>query len=388
MSVDPPVVERATAAFRGRVGEPAVRALAPGRVNLVGGHVDYSDGIVLPAAVDSGTVAVARPRDDDRIEVRSTTVDGTAAFAVGDDTDGWAAYVAGTAAVLAGECDAALGVDLLVDGDLPMGAGLSSSASLELAVAGALDAAHGLGLAPERLADVCWRAENEEVGMACGVMDQLAGALGEAGHALRLDCRSRDVEPIPLGPDDARLLVVDTNVEHALIDTGFNDRVRECHAATARFDELLGRRVRALRDVTPEEVEAHADQLDPVLTRRARHVTAEIRRVEAAVDALRTGDVATLGSLMTQSHRSLRRDYEVSCAELDAAVGALADREQVFGARMVGGGWGGSVVALLDPDAATDALARDVREEYAAAPDAEADTYAFVAGDGLSVERC
>jgi len=385
MSISPKAIERTTATFRDRFGDPAARAVAPGRVNLVGGHVDYNDGIVLPAAVDSGTVAVARPREDDVVRVRSTTVDEEATATVGDRPEGWAAYVLGTAAVLGAETDANVGADLVVGGDLPMGAGLSSSASLELAVAGALATAHGLDLDAETLADVCWRAENEEVGMACGVMDQLTSALGVAGHALRIDCRSNGVESIPLDPDDARLLVVDTNVKHELIESGFNDRVRECHEATARLDALLGRRVRALRDVTPEEVTAHADGLDEPLARRARHVTTEIRRVEAAVDALRAGDVATLGSLMDDSHRSLREDYEVSCEELDVVVDALREEPGVLGARMVGGGWGGSVVALIRPDA--DGVSAAVEERYAAATGNEADVYRFAPGDGLSIER-
>jgi len=265
-----------------------------------------------------------------------------------------------------------------------MGAGLSSSASLEVGVGGALNAVHRFGLAPETLADVGWRAENQEVGMACGIMDQFASALGRADDVLRIDCRSRDVERIPFDGALANLLVVDTNVSHELTESGFNDRVQECHDATARLDGLLGKRVRALRDVTPGEVDAHAEDLGSPLDRRARHVTTEIRRVRTAAEALSEGDVARVGSLMRESHRSLRDDYEVSCAELNAVVDILDDEPGVLGCRMVGGGWGGSVAALVDPDA-TAATAAAVEREYRDRTGIDPDVYALGTADGLRI---
>jgi galactokinase len=292
------------------------------------------------------------------------------------------AYVVGTANVLSADVGRPLGADIVVGGDMIMGAGLSSSAALEVAVGGALNAVHGLDLSPKDLADAGYRAENEEVGMACGIMDQFASALGRSDHALRIDCRSREVEHMPFDTDRANLLVVDTNVAHRLTESGFNDRVRECHEATARLDSLLGKRVMALRDVTPQEVEAHADDLEPPLARRARHVTNEIRRVEVAAEALREGDIGRVGSLMRESHRSLRDDYEVSCAELNAVVEILDDRDGVYGCRMIGGGWGGSVLALADPVATAD-LTAAVEREYRDRTGIEADTYVFETGDGL-----
>lgn len=382
---DVDAIERVGAAFGERFGAaPTATAVSPGRVNLVGGHVDYNDGIVLPAAIDRATVAAARPREDDRVRVHSLAVEEGTAATIGEDHEGWAAYVVGTATVLSEEVGRPLGADLAVGGDMIMGAGLSSSASLEMAVAGALNAAHDLGLPPETLADVGWRAENEEVGMACGIMDQFASALGRSEHALRIDCRARDVERIPFDTDRAHVLVVDTNVSHRLTDSGFNDRVRECHEATARLDARLGKRVRSLRDVTPGEVAAHADALEPPLDRRARHVTTEIERVGAAAEALREDDVERVGTLMRESHRSLREDYEVSCAELNAVVDALDGRPGVHGCRMVGGGWGGSVVALVAPDASAE-VAADVEREYRERTGIEADTYVFATADGLRV---
>ncbi|MFB6173132.1 MAG: galactokinase [Halobacteriales archaeon] len=378
-------VERVVGAFRDRFGDaPAAHAVAPGRVNLVGGHVDYNDGLVLPVVIDRATVAAARPREDGVLRVRTLTLEDEVAVSVGEVPGGWGAYVAGTAAVLAEAADADVGADLVVGGDMIVGAGLSSSAALELAVAGALDAVHGLGLDRERLAELCWRAENEEVGMACGIMDQLTCAVARAGHALRLDCRTREVEHVPIEDRAARLLVVDTNVKHELTDSKYNERVSECHEAVAQLDAVLDKRVGALRDVTPGEVEAHADDLAPTAHRRARHVTTEIERVEAAVGALREGDVERVGALMRESHRSLREDYAVSCAELDAVVGILDDRPGVFGARMVGGGWGGSVVALVAPGAAED-VAAAVTDRYAAETGIEGDVYTVDVGGGLRV---
>lgn len=374
------------ATFEARYGErPTARARAPGRVNLVGGHVDYNGGVVLPAAIDRGTTVAARPRDDGVVRAYSARMDEAVESEVGDDPDGWAAYVVGTATVLSAEAGGPLGADLAVGGDMILGAGVSSSASLEVAVAGALDAVHGLGFDAERLADACWRAENEEVGMSCGIMDQFASALGRAGHALRIDCRSREVEPIPFDPDAASLLLVDTGARHELVDSGYNDRVRECHEATGVLDSVTGKRVRSLRDVTPEEVEANSEHLDPPLDRRARHVTTEMRRVEEAADALAAGDVERVGELVTESHWSLRDDYEASCEESDAAVGILDACEGVYGGRQVGGGWGGSVVGLIDP-AAEAAVTGTVAERYRSETGIDPDVYAFEVGDGLAVE--
>lgn len=377
--------DRIAETFHDQFGtDPTDRARAPGRVNLVGGHVDYNDGLVLPVAIDRETVVAARPRSDGVIRAHSLSFDETITEPVGAPSEGWSAYVVGTATVLADETGESVGADLAIGGDMIMGAGLSSSAALEVAVCGALDATHGLGLDRETIADICWRAENEEVGMSCGIMDQFTSATARSGHALRIDCRDRSVEHIPF-EIDAELLVVDTNVKHELIVSGFNDRVRECHEATARLDAAMGKRVRALRDVTPEEVEAHADTLDTPHAARARHVTSEIRRVEAAAEALAAADAASLGSLMTQSHRSLRDDYEVSCEELDIVVETLADRSSVHGARMVGGGWGGSVVSLVEPGA-TEAVAEAVSERYEGATGIVPDVYTFDVDRGLTVE--
>jgi len=383
--IDTELIEQVRGAFESQFGaSPTVTAAAPGRVNLLGGHVDYNGGVVLPTAIDRATIVAARPRDDGRLRVHSQSMDDGFETSVGQTRDGWAAYVVGTATVLSEAADQSVGADLVIGGNMIMGAGLSSSASLEIAIAGALNAVHDIGLTHEELAEVGWRAENEEVGMACGIMDQFTCALGRADHLLRIDCRSRDVERIPFDGDSVNLLVFDTNVAHQLTESGFNDRVRECRDATARLDGLLGKRVRELRDVTPAEVETHDDDLGPPLDRRARHVTTEIERVHEATDALRENTIARVGSLMCESHRSLRDDYEVSCPELNAVVDILTDRPGVRGCRMIGGGWGGSVAALLERDAA-ETVSAELERAYRERTGIDGDAYILRTADGLTL---
>lgn len=348
---------------------PAVVASAPGRVNLVGGHTDYNDGFVLPLAVDVRTAVAVAPRDDDRIHLQSTAAEGRVAvdglpdepFARGS-AESWANYPLGVSVELdaAGIVDVG-GFDLLVDGDVPQGAGLSSSAALEVATAAAVyalgtdgDGVDASDSLPRRaLAEAAWRAETGFVGLNCGILDQYASALCRAGEALFLDCRSRETEGVPFDQSGVRVVVVDTRVEHELAESAYNDRVRECAEAAERFDALLGD-VTSLRDVDREAVVEHAGTLPGPLRRRARHVVTENERVLAAVEALRAGDVDAVGHRMFESHASLRDDYEVSCRELDVVVDIARVTDGVCGARMTGGGFGGSVVALVEHDAVGD----------------------------------
>ena len=423
--------ETAREAFRDRFDASAtVVAVAPGRVNLVGGHVDYNDGVVLPAPIDRTIAVAGRARADDRLRVHSVATDETVSGRVGETPDGWAAYPFGTAVAYyesdesdtadargsdvdessthesagsgpssnatratgaagatdeTGETDGVVGADLLVASDVPMGAGVSSSAAFSVATAGALDALADGGRSRAELADVAWRGETQYAGTDCGIMDQTASACGREGHALRIDCRDRTTEPVPV-PDDAGLLVLDTTVRHELSEDGFNDRVAECREAAARLDAVLDRSITSLRDVTPEEVGRHARDVGEPYASRARHVTTELGRVEAAVAALRDGETARLGALMSAAHRSLADDYDVSCPELESAVAAFESQSAVAGARMVGGGWGGSVVAVVDPTE-TASVARTAAEEQTAATGIEPDVYPVAVGDGLRVHR-
>ena len=320
--------------------------LAPGRANLIGEHTDYNQGWVLPFALDLGVTVAAGRRGDGLLAIRSRQAPGApaslplAALAPGA-VPGWAAYPAGVAWALrqAGH-PLAGGASLAVDSDLPQGAGLSSSAALECAAALALDGLHGLDLPRPELATLAQHAENDFVGVPSGIMDQSASLLSRAGHALLLDCRSGVTADVPLDPAAAglALLIVDTGARHALGDGRYAQRRRECEQAAA----LLG--VGSLRDVTsPTE----AGRLrDPVLRRRARHVVTENARVEQAVALLTGGDLAGVGALLWASHASLRDDFEVSWPEADVAVEA-AMAAGALGARMMGGGFGGSALALV-----------------------------------------
>jgi galactokinase len=333
------------AAVYGR--DPEVSWRSPGRVNLIGEHTDYNDGFVLPLALTSGTRVDAARRDDRVLRVASLqrrdepidiALDGLAPGLV----PGWAAYVAGTAWALAERGIGVPGADLLVDGTVPRGAGLSSSASLECATAGALLALAGTDLPLRDVALLAQHAENDFVGMPCGVMDQFTSTHARAGHLLLLDTRSLEVRHIPfdLASVGLGLLVVDTHAPHQLVDGEYAARRSSCEEAA----RLLG--VPALRDVV-DLGSALAALDDEVLRRRVRHVVTENGRVLDVVALLESGDVRAIGPLMTASHVSLRDDYEVSCRELDLVV-ETALAAGALGARMTGGGFGGSAIALVE----------------------------------------
>ena len=318
---------------------------APGRVNLIGEHTDYNDGFVLPFALSTG-VAVAAGRRGAGIAVssrqrgrRAVTVPG--GRLVPGAVSGWAAYPLGMAWALTAAGYPPGGTAIAVDADLAMGAGLSSSAALECAVGLALTELHGLAVTRPELAALASRAENEFAGAPTGIMDQSAALLCRAGHALLLDCRSGATQDVPLDPAAAglTLLVIDTGVRHALNDGRYAARRRSCEAAA----RALG--VASLRDLT-DRPEALSELADPELRRRARHVITENRRVLAAAGLLRSGELAAVGPLLTESHASLRDDFEISWPQADVTVGsALA--AGAAGARMTGGGFGGSVIALV-----------------------------------------
>jgi galactokinase len=345
---------------------------SPGRVNLIGEHTDYNDGFALPFAIAARVWAAVATRSDGVLRMRSVQQPGEDIEVSLHDLapghpGGWGAHVAGVvwAAREAGHPES--GADVLVDGRVPLGSGLSSSHALECAVATALDALHGTGLGPNELAQLALVAENDFVGAPTGMMDQFASLRATAGHALFLDNRSLDVEQVPLDPAGSglRLLVLNTRVHHANADGAYGDR----RAACERAARLLG--VAALRDVATEDLDDALGVLPEELHGRVRHVVTEDARVLDAVTALRVGDWSRLGALMDASHESLQVDYEVSCEELDVAV-AAARAAGALGARMTGGGFGGSAIALV-PHAGAGSVGEAVLAAFAgrgwAAPD-------------------
>ncbi|MCA1614305.1 MAG: galactokinase, partial [Acidobacteria bacterium] len=340
------------AAFRGRYGRAARLFRAPGRVNLIGEHTDYNDGFVLPMAIDRETVAAAAARPDRRVRVHSLNLDESAEFdldAPGEKRRGdWLDYVEGVARILdAGAGGARLaGADLSILSDVPLGAGLSSSAALEISVGLALASLSGADAGGVRLALAGQRAEHEYVGTKCGIMDQFTAAMARARHALLIDCRTLQATHIPLDTSDVVVAICDTNVKHELSTSEYNRRREECEQGVRALQSVLPS-IRALRDVGVEEFDRHAPRVLPeTIRRRCRHVVTENARTLAAAESLRRGDLSELGRLMNLSHASLRDDYEVSCAELDALVEIALPLEGVLGARMTGGGFGGSTVSL------------------------------------------
>jgi galactokinase len=325
--------------FKDRNGAaPVVVGSAPGRVNLIGEHLDYNGGSSLPIALTYRTEVAAAPRDDGMIVMESLQADGRVELQVADlatAPEGWSAYVAG---VLWALDHGGQGWTLLVDGQVPNGAGLSSSAALECAVAMAVTALDTAPPSRDDMVAACVRAENDYVGAPTGSMDQTVSVFAEDGHALLIDFAEDTHRTVPWGPP-GDLLVIDTRASHALVGGEYADRRRACEAAA----EELGVRWLAQADLAAVE-----KLTDPVARRRARHVVTEVARINHAVTALEAGDWELFGRLMTESHTSLRDDYEVSVPELDIAVDAALDAGAI-GARMTGGGFGGSVIALVPP---------------------------------------
>lgn len=371
-------------------GEAAtVLVRSPGRVNLIGEHTDYNEGFVMPLAIDREILLVARRRRDDTVRVYSLNMEEEAVFRLSDvgrpaaaasaaqtggsrasgptgsssgRRTGWSRYVEGVIWALHEAGFAVGGLDAALVSSIPVGAGLSSSAALEVGVAVLLKEMYRLTLDPVAMARLCQQAENEYVGVQCGIMDQFTVALGRQGHALFLDCRTLDYRHVPLPTQHLRLVVADTGVRRALASSEYNTRRSQCQEAVALLRRDLPD-IRALRDVAPHELESLRDGLPEVIARRAAHVIYENVRVQATAAALSKDNFTACGQLMYASHASLRDDYEVSCPELDELVDIAKGVPGVYGARMTGAGFGGCTVSLVRADA-VEALVAAIKEEY------------------------
>jgi galactokinase len=344
-----------------------VLAEAPGRVNLIGEHIDYSEGFVLPFAIADRTYAAISRNKDGLVRIASQqrknrifTID------INDVKPGsagdWEKYVLGVIWSLG----ITSGVDILVDGQVPSGAGLSSSAALECSVAVGLNTLFSLERSLEDLARATQKAENDYVGMPCGIMDQSVSLMAREGSALLLDCRDLSTESVPfdVASDGLELLIIDTQAHHALVDGGYAERRASCESVAARFE------IPSMRHLTMDVLDARKSEISNTEYIRARHAVTEIQRVKDAVSALRAADFTTLGRLINESHNSLRDDYTVSCPELDVAVDA-ARSAGALGARMVGGGFGGSAIALIKADqieATKDAIKKAYADQGFKAP--------------------
>lgn len=337
-------------AFRQLYGQPPRLFRAPGRVNLIGEHTDYNDGFVMPVAIDLACWVAIAPRDDRRLVVRSHNLQETVELDLDEahprPRKSWTDYVQGVAVVLKQSGRRLRGANMLIQSEVPIGSGLSSSAAIEVATGLALLSNSGEPMKKLDLARACQRAENEFVGARCGIMDQFAACFGQPGHALLLDCRSLESRPLPL-PAEVALVICDSGVRHELAGGEYNTRRAQCESGV----RVLARhrpQIHALRDATMEDLERDSKELDEVVYRRCRHVVTENARVLQAAEALEKRDLRNFGRLMAESHRSLREDYEVSCAELDLLEELAGHSAGVYGARMTGGGFGGCTINLVE----------------------------------------
>lgn len=340
--------------------ENAVIVQAPGRLNLLGEHTDYNGGFVLPIAINRYTIVAAAPAKH-RVRVWTEALQEQDIFEPWDlrrDSKRlWVNYIRGIVWVLGAPYVPVDGADMLIAGNLPLGAGVSSSAALEVAAALAFLHLAKRELPRRELALLCQRAENEFVGVQCGIMDQFTVALAEEGHALLLDCATLETQAVPLTGDAPVFFVLDTGKPRTLAASAYNERRAQCEAAARFFGQD------SLRTVTPEMLEAAQNELDEILLRRSRHVISENARVLAAVEAIKRGDWEHFGQLLQASHASLRDDYEVSCSELDIMCEAALEQSGCLGARMVGAGFGGCAMAAVRPDAVA-SFAEKVAEAY------------------------
>ena len=357
---------------------------APGRVNLIGEHTDYNDGFVLPCAIDYQAMIAVSPRDDQKVVATAHSFDGQVSefelsLPIAHSEEAfWSNYVRGVATVLLEKGMDLKGVNIAIIGNVPQGAGLSSSACLEVVTGLTLTRMAGLEVSLKELALIGQQAENEFVGCKCGIMDQMISACGKEDHAMLLDCRSLDTRLVSI-PTSAAVVIINSNVKRGLVDSEYNTRREQCEAAAKYFG------VKALRDITLAQLEAAKGDLDDLTYRRARHVVTENDRTEAAAEVLAVGDLVAMGELMARSHASMRDDFEITVPAIDAIVEIVKNViGSEGGVRMTGGGFGGCVVALVPQDKVV-AVKQAVEQHYPQRSNGlSADIYVCRASDGAS----
>ena len=372
--------EKVTQEFTSRFNAaPSHIIRAPGRVNLIGEHTDYNDGFVLPMAIDRAIRMAVRPRNDEKVLLYSVDFVEPAELSLTDiqHQDSWGEYVAGVAWALRKAGHALAGWEGVMLSNIPIGAGLSSSAALEMAVARAFSHVGGWVFEPKKMALIGQQAENEWVGANTGIMDQMIIASARSDHALMIDCRDLSTQQIPL-PSGTKIVIMDTATRHSHTDSGYNERREQCETAAAHFG------VSHLRDVTLVDFNLVADELDVLPGKRARHVISENERVLEATKAMRAGDAEKMGELMNASHTSMRDDFEITNGELNIMVALAQSQPGCYGARMTGGGFGGCAVALVKDDAA-DSFVENIRGSYAKRTGLRPEIYMCKAFGGVEV---
>ena len=388
ISMSHPIITQARDAFESVFeGAADVVVQAPGRINLIGEHTDYNAGFVFPAAIDRWVVVAARSRADSLVRIYSAMHEEVAEFRADDvlETQGnWADYPKGVVREFQELGYALCGFDAAIVGNVPMGAGLSSSAAVEMALGKGIVILNRIEIGGPDLALLGQRAENHFVGVNCGIMDQFISANGRAGHALFLDCRDLSFELVPLFGDDVQIVICNSGVTRGLADSAYNDRRSACESGGSLLAQAMGEDIKALRDVSMEMLDVYGGVLSETVLKRCRHVITENERTQRAVVLLKDGDLSGFGQLMVASHKSLRDDYEVSGEELDLLVEIALNVPGVFGARMTGAGFGGCTVNIVERDAVP-ALTDAINEQYPRATGLTPEIYVCSAVNGAEL---
>lgn len=368
--------------FRERFHAAPMLFRSPGRINIIGEHTDYNEGFVLPAAIDKAAYVAISKRNDDNIQLASLAFNETYACKIAEvrPLKSWTDYVLGVVDQLSKHGIAIGGFNLALDGDIIIGAGLSSSAAVECSVLYALNELFALGLSKIQIVKMAQAAEHEFAGVKCGIMDQFASVFGKAAHAIQLDCRSLEYQYVPLHMEGIKIVLFNSNVSHSLASSEYNTRRQQCEQGVAWVKKYMPE-VQSLRDVSLEMLQEHVLPKDALIYKRCKYVLEENLRLLAACDDLKKGDIAALGQKMFRTHEGLSKEYEVSCSELDWLVQYVRNEKDVLGARMMGGGFGGCSINLVKENA-VDALVEKVSAQYKQAAGLTLSAYAVQIANG------
>lgn len=373
--------------FREKFQQEPLLVRSPGRVNIIGEHTDYNEGFVLPGAIDKAIYVAVGKRQDESIHLYAVDFDESYEVAISalKPTDTWATYILGVASQMLQRGHAVHGFNLVIDGDVPLGAGLSSSAAVECATVFALNELFQLGIDKLEMVKIAQQAEHSYAGVMCGIMDQFASMFGKEGSVIKLDCRSLQYEYIPLQLGGYKLVLFNTNVKHALASSEYNVRRLQCEQGVAWVKEKYAE-VNSLRDASIQMLEECVRERDPVVYRRCRFVIEEIQRLCDACDALESGDLNTLGRKMYEAHDGLSKEYEVSCKELDYLVDAVRSEPAVLGARMMGGGFGGCTINIVREEE-IERLAMKLQHAYKQDMQLDLTFHVVVIGEGTALQQ-
>jgi len=361
---------------------------APGRVNLIGGHTDYNEGFVLPIAIEKKIIMLGQLRRDQLVQIFDLGYKVEAKFSLDNlspyKKDTWVNYLMGAMDEMQKAGYLLQGANLIFISNIPRGAGLSSSAALEVVTALTMEKLNSLEIEPAKMARLCQQAENNFVGVACGIMDQYVSRLGQKNYALFIDCRTNDYELIPFKDNNYQIVICNSRIQRGLVNSEYNRRREECKAAAEFFAHRLGSKIRTLRDVTIEECKQYQEYLPEPIGRRARHIISENYRVQTGAQALREGNFSAFGQLMIESHRSLKDDYQVSCAGLDLLVDLALKQQGVLGARMTGAGFGGCTVNLIEKNY-INCFKKNIKNEYKKNTGINPDIYITLPAEGAKI---